>query len=85
MDSTANREIAREHLELANRHLAEGQKRIGRQIELIAELERDGHGTAQAKGLLKQFEETLALQVKTRDRIVRELAETQDASPWKRA
>ncbi len=85
MNSAVDRETAREHLELANRHVAEGEQRMEAQTELMAELERDGHGTAQAKELLKQFEETLALQVKTRDRIVRELAETQDASPWKRA
>lgn len=75
MNSTVDRELARQHLELANKHVAEGQRRIEAQLALVAKLGRDGHDTTQAKGLLRQFEETLALQIQTRDRIVQELGE----------
>jgi hypothetical protein len=67
--------MARHHLELANKHIADGQKRIEAQLALVAKLERDAHDTSQAKSLLQQFEETLALQLETRDRIVQELGD----------
>jgi len=67
------RAIAAEHLELANRHVAEGQRRVEAQLTLIARLERDGHDSGPARELLRQFEKTLALQMETRDRIVEEL------------
>ena len=73
MNSTVDRELARQHLELANKHVAEGQARIEAQIALVARLERDGHDTLQAKKLLEQFEQTLALQIETRERIIQEL------------
>jgi hypothetical protein len=75
-NSPADREIARQHLELANKHVAEGQKRIDAQLALVAKLARDGHDTVQARMLLQQFEDTLALQLETRDRIVQELGES---------
>ncbi|MBV8795348.1 MAG: hypothetical protein JO136_10485 [Hyphomicrobiales bacterium] len=74
--SAIDREIVLQHLELANKHVAEGQKRIDAQLALVARLARDGHDTAQAQSLLRQFEETLALQLETRDRIVQELGES---------
>ena len=75
VNSTVDRELARQHLKLANRHLAEGQARVEAQIALVARLERDGHDTFQAKKLLEQFEQTLALQMQSRDRILQELGE----------
>ncbi|HEY5207765.1 MAG TPA: hypothetical protein VIJ63_24655 [Roseiarcus sp.] len=75
MNSPAQREIAREHLELANRHVAGGQKRVQAQRDLADQLERDGHDTDRARTLLAQFEATLAFQVEHRDRILRELAD----------
>jgi hypothetical protein len=75
MNPSVDREMARHHLELANRHVAEGEHRIEWQVALVAKLERDGHDTAQAKALLKQFEDTLALQVRTRARLRQELGE----------
>jgi hypothetical protein len=71
--SSTDREPARKHLELANKHVAEGQKRIEAQLALVARLARDGHDTVQAQSLLQQFEETLALQIETRERIIDEL------------
>jgi hypothetical protein len=49
-------------IEEGKRHLREGEARVARQKELIAELERDGHETAQARDLLASFEATLEAQ-----------------------
>jgi hypothetical protein len=75
MNPSAQREIAREHLELANMHVAGGRQRVRAQRHLLAKLERDGHDTHQSKRLLEQFEATLAFQVEHRDRILREVTE----------
>ena len=71
--NSSEREIAREHLELANGHVEGGQQRVQAQRDLAARLERDGHETHRARTLLAQFEATLAFQVAHRDRILREL------------
>lgn len=73
MDLTADRTTARWRLDLANRHVAEGGRRVKRQAALTVELERDGHDTIQAKELLEQLRITLALQIEDRDRILQEL------------
>jgi hypothetical protein len=64
-----------EHLALAERHVAEGEHRVARQRELVAELERAEHDVADARGLLSQFEELLAMHVEHRDRLRSELGE----------
>ena len=50
-------------VEQARRHIREGEARIQRQIELLAELERDGHYEAarRARELLSTMTETLAV------------------------
>ncbi len=65
----------REDLALAERHVADGERVVARQRAIVAELERDGHDAtaAQARQLLAQFEELLALHVGDRDRLRREL------------
>lgn len=70
-----DREIARQHLELANMHVAEGRRRVDAQMALMARIARDGHDTLEARKLLEQFEQTLALQMKTRE-IVQQLADS---------
>lgn len=67
------REIARQHLELANSHVARGEQRVRAQRDLAEQLERDGHDTHPARTLLSQLEATLAFQVEHRDRILRDL------------
>lgn len=47
------------HLALADRHIVEAEERIARQLEIIAELARDGHSTATAEALLTTFRATL--------------------------
>ena len=72
-----NKDMAREHLKLANRHVFEGRDRVKTQVALAVKLRRDGHDMAQAEAVLEQFEKTLALQTENRERILRELGETQ--------
>ena len=55
------RQMIVEHLQLAERHVAAGEKIISRQKALIMELERDSHDTATAKQLLVQFVELQAM------------------------
>jgi hypothetical protein len=43
------------HLEQARRHQSIGEMHLARQHEIIVELERDGHGTTEAKKLFAQF------------------------------
>jgi hypothetical protein len=57
------------HLEQARRHVAEGEKRVASQCELVTELERDGHDSSQARQLLREFEEVQRLHLEHRDRL----------------
>jgi hypothetical protein len=41
-----DREMLRQHLAQAERHMAEGERCIARQRELVAELARDGHDSS---------------------------------------
>ena len=67
------RAMLQQNLALAERHIAEGEIRITRQREMIAELERDGHDTTAAQGLLAVFQHTMALYVADRERLQNEL------------
>jgi len=58
-----------DQLAAAERHLAEAERHIAYQRELLAQLEREGHNTAQATEVLKKFEEVLALRITDRDRV----------------
>jgi len=57
----ANLQQEREHLILADQHLAAGKRRIVKQIILIDALARRGQDTAEASKLLQNFEDTLAI------------------------
>jgi hypothetical protein len=61
-------------LSRAEAHVANGQKRIAQQHQIIAELDREGHDTAPAKDMLTTFERTQAMHVANRDRIAGKLA-----------
>jgi len=50
-----------------------GERHIARQRGIIAELERDGHDSTQAKELLAVFMATQATRVDGRDRLLKEL------------
>ena len=68
-----DRAILLERLAQAERHVAEGLQHIARQRTVIANLERHGHDTNQARGLLAQFQSTQALHIADRDQLKKEL------------
>ena len=72
-----DREILVEHLSLAERHAAEGEMLVERKRILVENLAREGHDTKEAEASLKQFEELLALHIQGRDRLLKELAESE--------
>jgi hypothetical protein len=66
-------ELARQHLEQAERHVLLGMRHVMRQRELIQRLESGGHDTREANRLLRQFEDLLELHIHDRDRLRREV------------
>ena len=62
------------HLKQAEEHVAIGRKNVLRQIETIAELERNGHDTTTARALLTSYQGILEVQQGDLDRIRKELA-----------
>lgn len=63
-----------DHLALAERHVADGDRHVTEQRARVALLERDGHDTTESLLLLGQFLELQGLHVADRDRLKRELA-----------
>ena len=76
-----NRQMVLDHLRLAVEHVAAGEKTIARQREVIAELERGGHNTKEARATLTQFLELQALHEADRKRLLQELAEYDTRPP----
>jgi hypothetical protein len=70
-----DKQMLTEQLARAERHVHDGMDKVLRQGELIAELERTGHDSRQAKTALVQFEGMLALFIADRDRLRAELSE----------
>lgn len=70
-----DREMLERHLAQAEKHIATGRKNLARQREVIAEIEREGRDTTEARVALNQFEELQAMHIADRDRIQRELAQ----------
>ena len=73
MGTPTGRNKLYEHLAIAEEHVAAGERNLARQRRIVAELERDGHNTAQALALLMYFEEVQAMHIAERDRLLREL------------
>jgi hypothetical protein len=69
-----SRETLARHLAQAEARVALGQKHIGRQKEIIAELDQSGHDAGTARALLVDFEVTQALHIADRDQIAGEIA-----------
>jgi hypothetical protein len=63
------------HLEQSKRHIIEGQDLIERQKNILADLERGGHDTTEAKRLLKNFEDIQRLHLADLERVQSELLE----------
>ena len=61
------------HLAQAEQAIAQGERHIARQKELIAELEVDGHDGRAARELLAQFECMQALHIAHWERLRREV------------
>jgi hypothetical protein len=74
-----DRAILLRHLEQAERHIADGQRQIARQREIVAEFEGRGVDSNHARSSLALFEEMQALHVASRDRVVEML---QNADWW---
>lgn len=70
-----DRALLLDHLAMAERHVAEGERIIARQREIVAQLTRDGHAglLSKALDLLSMFEETQAAHVTDRNRLRKEL------------
>jgi hypothetical protein len=62
-----------QELAQADRHIAEGNGRIARQVEVLCELDRHGHDTTHAWSLLEAMEDSVAAMDAHRQQIVREL------------
>ncbi|SCB54784.1 hypothetical protein GA0061098_103052 [Bradyrhizobium shewense] len=62
--------MLQQHLVMAERHVALGEKHVLKQEALIAELDRDGHNTADALKLLAIMRATQRLHRQDRDRLL---------------
>jgi hypothetical protein len=70
-----DRAVIQEHLQRARAHVAEGERHIGRQREIVEELERDGHDTELARELLATLQEVQEAHIALRDRLAKMLKE----------
>jgi len=61
------------HLAQAERHVSLGEAHIARQEALIIDLERDGHDTKDAVGVLGTLRETQTQHVLNVERLMKEL------------
>ncbi|WP_336490004.1 hypothetical protein [Methylobacterium nigriterrae] len=71
----------RERLAQADRHIAEGRRRVTNQVVLIARLAQDRHDTAEARRLLVTLEETLDEWYEDRQIILSTIARLTAAMP----
>ncbi len=72
----------RAYLAMAERHVAQGERILARQREIVAKLCRGGHLRAAqaASDLLSTFEESQALHVADRDWLLAELAQNRSTA-----
>ncbi|MBN9486018.1 MAG: hypothetical protein J0H44_02290 [Alphaproteobacteria bacterium] len=63
------------NLQKAEEQIATGIELLGRQEQVVADLERDGHDAAMALAVLKTMERSLALQVAAMEQLSDELAD----------
>jgi hypothetical protein len=68
-----DREMLAAHLAMAERHVRLGEKHIGRQMGIIARLEKRGYDASEVWALMWRLEELQQLHVAHRDRLKREL------------
>ena len=65
----------KQHLEDAELRLQRARRRLDRQREAVAALERADRDTAKAKRYLRILEKALAIHVADRDRLTKQLAD----------
>jgi chromosome condensin MukBEF ATPase and DNA-binding subunit MukB len=70
-----DRAVLLKHLQQARAHIAEGERHIRRQREIIDELERDGHNAELARELLVTLERVQETHISAGDRLVKMLEE----------
>jgi len=68
-----NRKMELEHLALAEKAVAEGERHIQREEQMISELDRAGHDTREALALLATYRRTQAEHVVHRNLILKSL------------
>jgi len=73
----------RDHLAIAERHVAEGERHIARQRNVVKQLGEDGHDQKMAFDLLALFEDMQQLHISDRDRLRTELARLQQSDSEK--
>jgi Spy/CpxP family protein refolding chaperone len=74
-DRHPRRENLLRQLVEAERHVAESEEHVSTQEGLIAELDRDGHDTTEAKALLETMRQTQALHRQDVVRILKSLGQ----------
>jgi hypothetical protein len=82
VETSMDRLMLENHLAEAMRHVREGERRVARQRQIVAELEKDSlEGAAtQAKRLLQEFEKLQAAHIADRDRLLAQVLAPE--APW---
>jgi len=62
-----------DHLKQAEQHVSLSEGHVALQQRIVADLERDGHDTTNARTLLKTFEDLQVQHLRHRDRLLHEL------------
>ena len=70
-----NRESLKQHLDLAEKHIAEGVVHVEQERQIVEELKRRRQDFRRSADLLDLFKETLATHITERDRLLEALAE----------
>jgi len=68
-----DRTLAQAHLALTEEHIAQGERHIVRQRDLVDLLSSGGCDTQYARALLHKFEESQVMRLAERDRLRKEL------------
>jgi hypothetical protein len=66
-----------QHLARARERVAQGERHLKLQQQIVDLLQRDGRDALHARKLLQQYQELLARHIADRDRLERDLSETQ--------
>ena len=75
-----DRKMELDHLAVAERAVAQGERHIEREERMIADLDRDGHDTTQARALLATYRLTQADHVAHRNRLLKMLQQRNGSS-----